>query len=74
LAQEQDTSREFLFWIHEIHRMFLGIWACTTHVLIAAQMMETNIALQEADKQARFNRVEVFRVKFAEAAKLKAAT
>jgi hypothetical protein len=36
-------------------------------------MMVTNIALQEADKQARLDRVEVLRVKFANAAKLKAA-
>jgi hypothetical protein len=36
----------------DIHTMFLAIWARTPHDLAAAQMMETNIALQEADKQA----------------------
>jgi hypothetical protein len=53
--------------------MFQVIWACTPHNLATAQIMETNIALQEADKQARLDWVEVLRVKIAEAAKLKAA-
>jgi hypothetical protein len=49
--------------------MFLAIWARTPHNLAAAQMMETNIALQEADEQACLNRVEVIRVKFAKNSK-----
>jgi hypothetical protein len=54
--------------------MFPAIWAQTPNKLDAAQMMETDIALQEADKQACLNCVEVLRVKFSKAAKLKAAT
>jgi hypothetical protein len=31
----------------DIHTMFQAIWACTPHNLAAAQMMETDTALQE---------------------------